>query len=410
MTKISKKNPILNSIRLYAPITRAHVAERMQVSVAAISPHIQTLLQEHAIVEESAAPESVGRNPKYLRPSGEYGYILGLDLGAMHCRLACVDFDCAVREFRKYPSEQLGGHSQGLPFIIAEMRRIIAAMPKPPLAISLSASAIVDSTTRRVTFPLLNGWNNVDLVTPIREAFSLPVMIEESARLMALHESIVPGNGRLQNMVLVNMGVGVGAGIISNGRILRGQYGVAGELAHIVVQENGRICGCGNSGCLEQYASVHSIVRSARDSLRQNVRSCMLDYVSDIEEVDALCVERAYHEKDKLAANIVLSACDYLSMGLSTLISLLNPSLVIIAGGGSHMFQASLPDIQSRVNRLTLHKSMERVVIRLSDKDETSALIGAAIHAFDELCGLQRFDLPLAGGGIQPSPFTPARG
>ena len=113
----------------------------------------------------------------------------------------------------------------------------------------------------------LQGWKDVDFITPLSQEFDVPVYIDDSARMMALCESIVPKEGRFKNLIFISLGTGIGTGIIMFGRLLRGSNGMAGELGHIIVKEGGNICGCGNRGCLEQYASVPSMISSAKESI-----------------------------------------------------------------------------------------------------------------------------------------------
>ncbi len=382
------KIKILNLIRLYGPIARTNLAEMMEISIAAVSKYVSELLEEGIVRETGTEKSTGGRKRILLNIDTSYGHMITIDFGQSLLRAAVLDLNNAVIFSQSISSSTIGGKHLGMDRIlklISEVQEHKNTQSKL-LAIGIAVSGIISENGINVSLPNLKDWENVDFITPITEAFHVPVYLDDSARMMALSESIIPGNGRHHNLIFISIGAGIGMGIIVHGRLLRGANGAAGELGHIIVQEDGLTCGCGNKGCLEQYASVTSMVNNSKRSLQDGVRSAIIEFANgDINLVDSLCISKAFKEHDKLATQILTEAGSHLGKGVSQLVNLFNPPRIILGGGGMKLGNIIHQEVLKACALRSLTASAKKVSIMVSEKDDNCALIGASIFAQDNL-------------------------
>lgn len=394
------KSMILNLIRLFSPISRAELAERIELSITAVSKYVAELIHEGIVEELGLQASQGGRKAALLGIRNEYGCTLSIDFGHTYIRMAFMDMRSNVIVKKVFFTRDLGNYEEGIAQFILLIRGFIAEHQPvlPLLAIGFSLSTLMDDAENTVLFPNLEGWKTVDIVGPVRRSFTVPVFDDDSSRMMALAESVVPGNGRVEQLVFVSVGDGIGTGIVLNGRPVRGARGAAGELAHVIVHENGYPCDCGSSGCLEQYTSVFAMVRSAKQAIKSGVNSKILEYADgDLDKVDSWCISKAYAQDDKLAMTILSDACNYLGVGAAILINLFNTPTLVFGGGGMNLSPNMLEDIARATRLRALTNSMRITDIRHSLLGEDSGLIGASIFAldnlfgFDELCRSHEF-------------------
>lgn len=388
------KETLLNLIRLYGPISRTALSERIKISTAAITKYISELLSEGIVLETGTDISLSGRKPILLNINPSYGYIIGIDFGQMFFRIAVFNLNNEIVYKQIIPSEDLGEGTEGIHNIKCIVEAAIKRVPQGGkfLAIGLSISAAVEYG-KNISFmlPAMKGWNNVDFEALFLNSFNVPVYIDDSSHLMALCESSIPGKGRLGNLIFVNIGAGVGTGIIIWGRIFKGAMGLAGELGHIIVEKGGLPCGCGNRGCLEQYVSVESMLANAKCALRDGVRSSILAYAEgDIEKVSSYSIAKACLERDKLAFGILVDAGNHLGIGLSHLVNLFNPDTIIIGGGGTEISEVLVDEAVKTLQLKAFSNSIRDIKVQKSKKGEDCALIGASIFAQDNFFGLNK--------------------
>jgi N-acetylglucosamine repressor len=385
------KQTILNLIRFFGPISRVTIAEKLEISNTAVTNYITELLSEGIILEIGTEKSSGGRKPTLININPNFGYIIGIDFGQSFFRIASFDLlnNCLCRE--TMPSSQLQQPDQGIKIIVNLVNKLRSILSdKKLLAIGIAVSGIIIGDNGSfMTSPNLPNWRYINFKELLEKEFQITVYMDDSPRMNALCESIIPSKGRYKNLIYINIGVGVGAGIIVFGRLFRGSTGLAGEIGHIIVEENGLICSCGNHGCLEQYASLPAMVNNVKEKLLHGVRSSIMDYADgNIENVDSYSIAHALKDHDKLAFNVVIEAGTYLGKGISQMINLFNPERIIIGGGGANISNEILVEIIKTCQIRALHDALKTVQLVKSNKGDDSALLGASIFSQDNLFGL----------------------
>ncbi len=219
------------------------------------------------------------------------------------------------------------------------------------------------------------GLANFNLEKEMSEMTGLKVKASNDANVAAMGECWMGGGKGYQNLVLVTLGTGVGGGIILNGHILSGSKGAAGEIGHILVnEEETDSCGCKKKGCLEQYASASGIVKLAKKALKESGEASAL---RGTEEVSAKLIFDCAKKGDKLAQEVVEEACRYLGLALAHIAQVIDPEVFVIGGGVSKAGEILTETIKKYYNNNVID-SLRDKEFRLATLGNDAGIYGAA--------------------------------
>jgi glucokinase len=226
------------------------------------------------------------------------------------------------------------------------------------------------------------AWRDEPLRDHLEKRIGLPVIIENDANAAAWGEFTFGAGEDVEDSLLVTIGTGVGGGIVLNGELHRGAFGVAAEIGHMQVVPNGRICGCGNRGCWEQYASGSALVRDARDQAREGslIARTLLDRAGgQVEGITGPLITEAAQEGDSFAREQLATLGRWIGEGIASLTAILDPAVVVIGGGVSEAGDLLLDPIRSHFRaNLTGRNYRPQLEIRAAVLGNTAGMIGAA--------------------------------
>lgn len=262
-----------------------------------------------------------------------YGF--GVDIGGTTVKIGLFNIDGTMLEKWEIPTNTADGGAAILDDVAASVLGKIAEKgidKEEILGIGLGVPGPVDSTG--VVHKCVNlGWGVFNVEEALSEKTGLMVKAGNDANVAALGEAWQGGGKGYQNVVMVTLGTGVGGGIILNGKILPGTNGAAGEIGHIHVDdEEEECCGCGNKGCLEQYASATGIVRMAKKKLASETRQTVLTEKNPMTSKD---IFDAAKEGDVVAEELVEQLCNVLGTTLARVSCVVDPEVFVIGGGVS---------------------------------------------------------------------------
>jgi glucokinase len=291
-------------------------------------------------VSDGAARESDGAPRQTTSSTDEETNVtgplaIGVDIGGTKVAAGVVDVDGRVlaRARRLTPSRD----PKAVEDTITEVVTLLRAEHEI-VAVGIGAAGFVDSDRARVLFAPHLAWRNEPLRDAVAQAVGLPVVVENDANAAAWAEFRF-GVGRGEtHLVCVTLGTGIGGGIVSNGRVERGRYGMAGEFGHMVVVPDGHRCECGNRGCLEQYASGNVLGREARELARAGspVTVPLVERVGgDIDALVGPLITEAAQDGDPCAIELFEEVGRWLGIGLANLAAALDPGTFVIGGGVS---------------------------------------------------------------------------
>ena len=261
-------------------------------------------------------------------------YCFGIDLGGTTVKMGLFHFDGELIEKWEIITRKEDSGEHILPDIaksIKEKMEEHKIAKEDVLGVGLGIPAPV-SETGIVQATANLGWGYKEVRHELEELLKIKVTVGNDANVAALGEMWKGGGMGHRNMIMVTLGTGVGGGIIINGDIVVGGHGAGGEIGHICVNYDETIkCGCGNRGCLEQYASATGIVRLAKERLDGNTDETVLT----LDDISAKTVFDAVKEQDRVAIEIATEFGKYLGHALANLAAAVDPEVVVIGGGVS---------------------------------------------------------------------------
>jgi N-acetylglucosamine repressor len=216
--------------------------------------------------------------------------------------------------------------------------------------------------------------------------FNTMVYIDNDARMQAYGEYIFGKARESRNAIVVNWNWGVGMGMILNGELYGGHTGFAGELSHIQMAEEGDLCICGKRGCLETIASANTLLKLARTGIKEGKVSQLTgQFQKHPEEMTPEHIINAARSGDEFSISILNKIGLSLGKGLSVIIQLMNPEIIVLGGPISRANQFVLTPIQQALNKYCLEKIVSNTAIVTSDIDEQSGLLGSAAMVYQHL-------------------------
>jgi glucokinase len=204
------------------------------------------------------------------------------------------------------------------------------------VAIGFGAAGLIDVRRGVLLFSPNLAWRDVPLRDRMRHRFDLPVTVNNDATAGAWGESRIGASRGYDDSLFVGVGTGIGGGIVAGGRLLRGAYGLAGEIGHIIVEPDGPLCGCGNRGCWEQVASGLAISEAGQRAVREHPDSAIARLAKDEPDgVNGELVTAAAQEGDGVAVGILEQVGRRLGEGIAGLVNVLDPEIVVVGGGAA---------------------------------------------------------------------------
>jgi glucokinase len=254
--------------------------------------------------------------------------------------------------------------------------------PKDIATIGIGIPGIADNETGMVIFCTNLGWTNVPLRVELQKYLNRPVYIENDATVAGFAESVAGVSKNCVSSVFLTLGTGVGGGIVLNGRPWTGAHGVATEIGHITMEIDGIPCTCGKDGCLERYCSATAIIRMAREMCLAHPDCAIAQTVKgDLDNITAKTVIDLARGGDDIAIHLFHRYCRYLAIGINTIISFLDPEMVVLGGGVSHAGAFLLDTVRAKIPSLLMFKTMPYADIRLAELGNDAGIIGSAMLA-----------------------------
>lgn len=249
-------------------------------------------------------------------------------------------------------------------------------------AISIACAGGIDTAKGIVVTPSpsLPGWSDLPLADIIKEKTGVITYILNDASAAALGEQRFGAGKGIKDLVLLTLGTGIGGGIIIDDKLYLGADGGAGELGHMTVEADGLKCGCGNTGCLEMYASGRAVATEAVVRIRKGENSSL---VKNIEKLTAEMVGKAAQQGDKLAQDVIARAAFYLGVGMVNIVNIFNPQMIIIGGGLTGLGEILIAPGRKMVAERAFSISSRNIKIVKAELGSEAGVYGAAAFAYD---------------------------
>lgn len=381
---------ILDEIRSARSSSRSELVTRTGLGRGIVAQRVSELIEIGLVVEGEIGPSTGGRPPRQMTFRADAGHVLVADLGATSIDVAVTDLDGRILGHRDEPADIAAGPERCLERvdeIFEELGSATRDLPGRLWGVGIGIPGPVEFRTGRpVSPPIMPGWDDY----PVRERFAnrlaAPVWVDNDVNLLALGEwrsGIAVGH---DNVAVVKIGTGIGAGIISNGRIHRGAHGAAGDVGHIqIVDDPSVICRCGNVGCLEALAGGGALARDG-EAAAMSGRSDRLRLALDQHgRVTAEDVARAASFGDPIAVALLNDAGHRVGLMLASVVNFFNPSLIVIGGGVAQSGDQLLAAIRETVYRRSLPLATRDLLVKRSSLGALAGVIGASTMVVEQL-------------------------
>jgi len=384
------KAVILASLRRFGPLSRVEIGHLTQLRPNTVSTLTRDLLTDRRILEAGLSDNPTGRKQVLLRLNERRGFLAGIEFDSERVIAVTMDLRPRVLEIvREAP--KLDGGIEGLTKqLFACTRKVIETSDvagMPLLGIAVADPGLVDSR-RGVSMmsSLIPFWKDVPLARMFQDEFGVETMVESATRSKGVAERALGAGAMADDMVFVEYGAGIGGAVITQGELLLGHIGGAGEFGHTHVVEGGPPCQCGSFGCLEAVAGASAISARLRKFVREGGSSLAARNVNgQLEKVTGWMVLEAARAGDKICGAIVEEMGRHLGLGLANLVNVLNPSLIVLdrrlkLGG------PSLLDQLTRIVRMqALGHTAGNLSIRFGELGDEAGVLGAGLLVLDRL-------------------------
>lgn len=375
--KSVNKSIILNKIRTDAPISRAQIAKGTKLTPPTVSSIVKELIEQGIVKESELGQSQGGRKPTMLLINSDAFYVIGVDAGPETVECILADLSGKVME-RVVSNIETPITNEGFLSILKHgIQHIIETSDiklEGILGIGVAMHGVVDvETGTSLVAPNLN-LTDIPIKAALEDAFHLIVKVENDARAMALGEYWFGGHGELDSMVAVNIGRGVGAGVVINGKLYHGAQDLAGEFGHMTIDMNGEVCTCGNRGCLQTFAAGPAIGERAQREVGDSSEKVTGEEVYQ----QALAGNALYNQMLEETGVII-------GIGLTNLIHMINPRKIVLGGGVMKSANILLPAIEQTIDQRVLTPAAKQTEVAVTKLGDDATLLGAVSLLLVEL-------------------------
>lgn len=368
--------------------SRAELGDDVELSRSKLNLELDRLIEVGLVEQAGLAASRGGRRSGMVRLSPTIRFA-GIDIGATSIDVAVTNGEL---EILGHVSEQCDVR-QGPARVLDRAMELLRKLREQRLFTQLNGAGV--GVPGPVSFaegvpvapPIMPGWDRFPVRDMISQELGCPSKVDNDVNLMALGELHAGLARQVDDFLLIKFGTGVGCGIVVDGKIYRGVSGSAGDIGHMRVDDQGPVCTCGNTGCLEAYFSGAALAREAvRVAPRSSYLTERLDVAGSLTAED---VAAAATLGDPVALQLIRDGGRQAGQVLAGLVSFFNPGLMIIAGGVARLGHVLLAEIRSVIYRRSLPLATGNLPIVLSELGDTAGVIGGARLISDHVFSVQ---------------------
>lgn len=307
---------------------------------------------------------------------------IGVDIGGTNIKIALVDMQGKIVYSNTTPTRA----DMGYEFTINNIKQAIRELMKETGSDATTVEAIGFGFPGQIDYqagvvrllPNMPGWVEIPVAKIMEDEFKIPTRLDNDVRVATLGELKYGAGKGCTNLVCITVGTGIGSGLVLNGKLVRGAKNAAGEIGHIkMTMGDGPLCGCGDFGCFEAYASGPSIVAMAKEYIKGGKSSKFKELAT--EELSPYIVAQAALQGDVVAKRIYTKMGEIIGLGLTSVINLLNPERVIIGGGVADAGDILFDPIRDTIARRAMPIQASSVEIVHAQLGNSAGVIGASL-------------------------------
>lgn len=385
----SRRKRIIERLSGLEEITINEISESLNISVPKATELLAELHREGFVEERGKRSEGPGRKATFYGLASDSCYFLGLEIKKYKINIGLMGFDkTLVKASYDFPFF-LEDANESLAEIVKQIKKFIAESGIPSekiVGMGVSISGRINVKTGEIL--TIYHFSDAPVKKVLEEAFDMPVFLDNDSRAMAYGEFHFGKLKDEKEVLVLNLDYGLALGIFVNGKPVFGASGYAGELGHIPLFENEKICFCGKKGCMETEASGRALIDWILQEMKEGSNSKLADILRTKGIIELEDVVEAAVKGDNLALEGISAIAGKIGRGLAVTINLFNPQLIVISGALSKVGDSLLLPVKTSLiqNSLTLVNSDTRVV--LSELNDKAGLAGTCLLVRDKIVGL----------------------
>jgi predicted NBD/HSP70 family sugar kinase len=374
------KNMIIKCLYFDKAMSCAELSELFDKSIPSIAKAVNELIEEGFVIEQGYAPSSGGRRPLMYAINASAMYILAIAMDQLSARIQLVDLlNHPVSDFVMFELKLLN-NDQALGKLVEHINNYLhnSGVAKEKIAgIGIGMPGFVNPL-KGMNYTYLDAGDKT-LTQYISDETGLPTYIDNDSSLIALAEQKFGIAKSQKEVMVINLGWGIGLGMIVNGEIFRGRNGFAGEFSHIPLSEDGALCTCGKRGCLEAEASMLVVSRMAIEGIKQGRITSLkqIDEAHSKQMGDAIM--EAANNGDQYAIELFSDAGYKIGKALAILIHIMNPQAIVLSGRGAKVGRILMAPIQQALHKYCIPRLSRGTELLISELGFDAELIGASV-------------------------------
>jgi glucokinase-like ROK family protein len=376
-----QQSRLLALLRDEGPMSRVALGERLELPRAKLTGELSRLVDSGLVEIGGPAASRGGRRSTLVHLADDLRFIAA-DVGATSVNVAVTDGRCEVLASQSEDCEVRLGPTPVLGRVVDLANRVLEKAPGRLMGAGIGLPGPVSFRDGMpVAPPIMPGWDRYPVRDELAGKWDCPVTVDNDVNVMALGERHAGVARSLDDLIFVKVGTGIGCGIVLGGKVYRGVAGTAGDIGHIRLDDYGPACACGEVGCLEAYFGGSALARDALTLARSGRSTMLAEKLTERGKLTAQDVGESATAGDFAAANLVREGGRRLGHVVASLVSFLNPGMVVIGGGVSRLGHPLLAEVRSSVYRRSLPLATGNLPIVLSELGDLAGVTGAAWSA-----------------------------
>jgi glucokinase-like ROK family protein len=376
-----QQSRLLALLRDEGPMSRVALGERLELPRAKLTGELSRLVDTGLVEIGGPAASRGGRRSTLVHLADDLRFIAA-DVGATSVNVAVTDGRCEVLASQSEDCEVRLGPTPVLGRVVDLANRVLEKAPGRLMGAGIGLPGPVSFRDGMpVAPPIMPGWDRYPVRDELAGKWNCPVTVDNDVNVMALGERHAGVARSLDDLIFVKVGTGIGCGIVLGGKVYRGVAGTAGDIGHIRLDDYGPACACGEVGCLEAYFGGSALARDALTLARSGRSTMLAEKLTERGKLTAQDVGESATAGDFAAANLVREGGRRLGHVVASLVSFLNPGMVVIGGGVSRLGHPLLAEVRSSVYRRSLPLATGNLPIVLSELGDLAGVTGAAWSA-----------------------------
>lgn len=379
-TKAYSTQLVLKTIYSNGQISRADIARSTNLTPPTISDLVGKLIKDGLVAEIGYAPSSSGRRAILLDVVDASRQIVGIDLSRQDFRGALANLRGKIENRLDLNLGRKDGE-EALSLVFALIDKLVETAKSPLLGIGIGAPGLIDASEGILQQAVNLNWRHIPLRNILHERYRLPVYMANDCQAAALAEYTFGRDIESENelpLVVINMGWGVGAGIIIDGKLLHGTPVGAGEIGHVKVIDGGMQCACGNYGCLETVASSQAITKRMSAIMADNPHSSLKKFVTDPSKITSENVIEALENGNKDVQQIIYKAGEALGIAAANLVSVLGSCRILIHSKIARSNPLLVETIRETLSQRTLPSLVRATEVGVTSLGSDNVILGAS--------------------------------